>query len=61
MNVGMIETDSQWTALDQTFRSVKGAADKTVALLLAELREIGTLSNKVIAKLVGTDAANAAL
>jgi transposase len=43
MNAGLIETDPLWTALGQTFRSVNGVADKTVALLLAELREIGTL------------------
>lgn len=49
----MIETDPLWIALDRTFRSIKGVADKTVAILLAELPEIGTLSNKAIAKLVG--------
>jgi transposase len=49
----LIEADPVWTALNQTFRSIKGVADKTVAMLLAELPEIGTLSNKAIAKLVG--------
>jgi transposase len=49
----MIETDPLWTALDRTFRSIKGVADKSVATLLAELPEIGTLSNKAIAKLAG--------
>jgi transposase len=49
----MIETDPVWAALDRTFRSIKGVADKTVALMLAELPEIGTLSNKAIGKLVG--------
>jgi transposase len=49
----MIETDPVWAALDRTFRSIKGVADKTVALVLAELPEIGTLSNKAIGKLVG--------
>ena len=49
----MIERDPLWTALDRCFRSIKGVADRTVATLLAELPEIGTLSNKAIAKLVG--------
>jgi transposase len=49
----LIQTDPLWHALDQTIRSVKGLADRTVATLLAELPEIGTLSNKAIAKLVG--------
>jgi len=49
----LIETDPLWQALDRTFRSVKGVAGRTVATLLAELPEIGTLSNKAIAKLAG--------
>lgn len=49
----MIEADPLWTALDRTIRSVKGAADRTVAYLLAEVPEIGTLSNRAITKLVG--------
>lgn len=49
----MIETDPLWQALDRTFRSVKGVADRTVTTLIAELPEIGTLSNKAISKLVG--------
>jgi transposase len=49
----LVEHDPLWTALDRTFRSVKGVADRTVAVLLAELPEIGTLSNKAIAKLAG--------
>ena len=49
----MVEADPVWTALDRTFRSVKGVADRSVATLLAELPEIGTLSSKAIAKLVG--------
>lgn len=50
---GMVESDPVWTALDRSFRSVKGVADRTVATLLAELPEIGIVSNKAIAKLVG--------
>jgi transposase len=49
----LIQHDPVWVALDQTFRQVKGVADRTVAVLLAELPEIGTLSNKAIAKLAG--------
>jgi transposase len=48
-----IGQDPLWTALDAAFRSIKGVADRTVARLLAELPEIGTLSNKAVAKLAG--------
>ena len=51
--INLVDADPLWTALDRTFRSVKGVADRSVATLLAELPEIGTLSNKAIAKLVG--------
>ncbi len=49
----LVSEDPLWAALDKTFRSVKGVADRTVAVLLAELPEIGTLSNKAVAKLTG--------
>jgi transposase len=49
----LIESDPLWRTLDQAFREVKGVADRTVACLLAELPEIGTLSGKAIAKLAG--------
>ena len=49
----MIEDDPLWASLSETFRSIKGVADRTVAWLMAELPEIGTYSNKAIAKLVG--------
>ena len=49
----LVEHDPVWAALDRTFRSVKGVAGRTVAVLLAELPEIGTLSNKAISKLAG--------
>ena len=49
----LIDADPLWSALDQTIRSVKGAASRTVAYVLAELPEIGTLSNRAISKLVG--------
>lgn len=49
----LIHADPVWHALDATIRSVKGLADRTVAVLLADLPELGTLSNKAVAKLVG--------
>lgn len=49
----MIDDDPLWARLDQAFRSVKGVAGRTVAHLMAELPEIGTLSNKAASKLVG--------
>lgn len=49
----MIDDDPLWAHLAETFRSVKGVAGRTVARLTAELPEIGTYSNKSIAKLVG--------
>src|SRR5580692_10180358 len=39
--------------LDQAFRTIKGVADRTVARIMAEMPEIGTLSNKTISKLAG--------
>jgi transposase len=50
---GLIGSDPIWQKLDQSFRSIKGVADRTVARLMAELPEIGTLSNKKISKLAG--------
>jgi transposase len=49
----LIEVDPLWGQLDKTFRSVKGVAGRTVAVLLADLPEIGTLPNKAITKLAG--------
>jgi transposase len=49
----LIAADPLWQKLDQTFRSIKGVADRTVAHLMAEMPEIGSLSNKAIAKLAG--------
>jgi transposase len=50
---GLIGDDPLWRKLDETFRSIKGVADRTVARLMADLPEIGTLSNKAVAKLAG--------
>jgi transposase len=49
----LIETAPLWRQLNQAFRTIKGVADRTVARLMAEMPEIGTLSNKTIAKLAG--------
>lgn len=51
--VSLIGGDPLWARLDRTFRSFKGVAGRTVARLMAELPEIGTLSNKAVAKLAG--------
>lgn len=49
----LIDQDPLWRELNQTFRSIKGVADRTVARLMAEMPEIGALSNKTISKLAG--------
>lgn len=49
----LIAADPLWEKLNQAFRSIKGVAKRTVARLMAEMPEIGTLSNKAISKLAG--------
>src|ERR1700675_1578841 len=49
----MIDDAPWWACLSDTFRSIKGVADRTVAWIMADLPEIGAYSNKAIAKLVG--------
>jgi transposase len=49
----LIATDPLWRKLDAAFRSIKGVADRTVARLMAEMPEIGTLSGKAVSKLAG--------
>ena len=49
----LIAADPLWSQLDQVFRSIRGVADRTVARLMADLPEIGTLSHKAISKLAG--------
>jgi transposase len=44
--VQLIDSDPLWQKLDAACRTIKGVADRTVARLIAELPEIGTLSNK---------------
>lgn len=49
----MIDDDPLWAKLAESWREVKGVAGRTVARLHAELPEVGLISNKAIAKLVG--------
>ena len=49
----VLASDPLWKQMDQTFRSIKGVADRTVAAVVAEMPEIGTLSNKAASKLAG--------
>jgi transposase len=49
----MIDDDPLWAKLAESWCEVKGIAGRTVARLHAELPEIGILSNKAAAKLVG--------
>ena len=49
----LIESDPLWRQLNLSFRTIKGVADRTVARIMAEMPEIGTLSNKTISKLAG--------
>ncbi len=49
----MIAADPLWQKLDEAFRSIKGIADRTVARLMADMPEIGTLSSKAVSKLAG--------
>ncbi|MGA9669172.1 MAG: IS110 family transposase [Terracidiphilus sp.] len=49
----LLDQDPLWRELNQAFRTIKGVADRTVARLMAEMPEIGVLSNKTISKLAG--------
>jgi transposase len=49
----LIDSDPVWHKLDVCFRTIKGVADRTVARIMAEMPEIGTLSNKAVSKLAG--------
>lgn len=48
-----IRQDILWARLTDDLATIKGVAERTVAYLLAYLPELGTLSAKAIAKLVG--------
>ncbi len=49
----LLEQDPLWSELNLAFRTIKGVADRTVARMMAEMPEIGSLSNKTISKLAG--------
>ncbi len=49
----LLDKDPLWRELDQAYRTIKGVADRTVARIMAEMPEIGVLSNKTISKLAG--------
>ncbi len=49
----LLQSDALWCELDRVFRQTKGVADRTVARLMAEMPEIGTLTGKEVAKLAG--------
>ena len=49
----LIQADPLWSQLNQAFRFIKGVADRTVARIMAEMPEIGALSNKTVSKLAG--------
>ena len=49
----IIAADPLWHQFDQAFRTIKGVADRTVTRLMAEMPEIGSLSNKTVSKLAG--------
>lgn len=49
----LIDDDPLWASLDAAFRTVKGVAGRTVAMLMAQVPEIGLISNKAIAKVTG--------
>lgn len=49
----LLASDPLWQKLEEAMRSIKGVAGRTVARIMAELPEIGTLSNKAVSKLVG--------
>ena len=49
----LLEQDPLWRELDRAFRTIKGVAGRTVARIMAEMPEIGALSNKTVSKLAG--------
>lgn len=49
----MIDDDPLWAKLADAFSSIKGVAGRTIATLMAELPEIGLISNKAVSKLAG--------
>jgi transposase len=48
-----IDDDPLWAKLAEAFSSIKGVARRTIATLMADLPEIGLISNKAVSKLAG--------
>lgn len=51
----MIEANPLWSLINTTLRSVKGVADRTVHRFIAEMPELGHISNRAAAKLADLD------
>lgn len=49
----LIDDDPLWARLDAALRTVKGVASRTVAVLMAQVPEIGLISNKAVTKVIG--------
>lgn len=49
----LIDDDPLWAKLAEAFATIKGVARRTIATLVAELPEIGLISNKAASKLAG--------
>lgn len=49
----LIDQDPTYTLINTALRSVKGVADRTVHTLIAEMPELGHISNRAAAKLTG--------
>jgi transposase len=49
----LIDADPLWTLINNTLRCVKGVSDRTVHTLIAEMPELGHISNRAAAKLTG--------
>jgi transposase len=49
----IIDEDPLWSLINTTLRSVKGVANRTVHTLIAEMPELGRISNRAAAKLTG--------
>jgi transposase len=49
----LIDQDQTYALINTTLRTVKGVADRTVHTLIAEMPELGHISNRAAAKLTG--------
>lgn len=49
----LLKADPLWSQLDEAFRQIKGVSNRTIARILAEMPEVGTLTGKEGGKLAG--------